>query len=331
MKAATRTARTMTTGAGNAGREDSYLRAQNMGIALHQKWIAALDGRTRHSHRELDGEVQEVGKLFSNGLRFPGDPNGPPAEICNCRCTLIAMLDGFDREKVDRWNKLEGQSYEEWKHGGSGKKLVSILNKTGENDIIELTEEQSRQRFKTTDEIDKHFSWEDEYGDTQHLIDVESFSSLTIEIQNQIANALDHMFQLFDGAPKPKAVKVGGKFGNRVFGEYDVAKKTIRLNPQKIKIKGQGYSTTIHEMAHHYDDTLSGESKDVVYEALRELGMRPGTRPAKNTIMLSIRDYEGQIYEDNHEVIARCMELEETGKGTPFTKAVVEVFLRRNK
>lgn len=122
MKAATRTARTMTTGAENAGREDSYLRAQDMGIAIHQKWIAALDGRTRHSHRQLDGEVQEVGEPFSNGLRFPGDPEGPPAEICNCRCTLIAMLDGFDREKVDRWNKLEGQSYEEWKQGGKRKR-----------------------------------------------------------------------------------------------------------------------------------------------------------------------------------------------------------------
>lgn len=120
-KAAVRTARTMTTGAENAGREDSYIRAQDMGIKMKQQWVAALDGRTRDSHRMLDGEIREVGEPFSNGLRFPGDPYGPPEEVYNCRCTLIAVLDGFDRDKVERWNKLEDQSYEEWKAGGKKK------------------------------------------------------------------------------------------------------------------------------------------------------------------------------------------------------------------
>lgn len=120
-KAAVRTARTMTTGAENAGREDSYIRAQDMGIRMKQQWVAALDGRTRDSHRMLDGEIREVGEPFSNGLRFPGDPYGPPEEVYNCRCTLIAVLDGFDRDKVERWNKLEDQSYEEWKAGGKKK------------------------------------------------------------------------------------------------------------------------------------------------------------------------------------------------------------------
>ena len=117
MKAAIRTARTMTTGAENAGREDSYIRAQDMGIKMKQQWVASLDDRTRDSHRLLDGEIREVGEPFSNGLRFPGDPSGPPEEVYNCRCTLIAVLDGFDRDKVERWNKLEDQSYEEWKAG----------------------------------------------------------------------------------------------------------------------------------------------------------------------------------------------------------------------
>ena len=83
-KSTIRYARTAMTGAQNAGRVDGYKRAQDMGIELEQQWIATLDNRTRHSHRQLDGETVEVGGTFSNGCKFPGDPDGPASEIWNC-------------------------------------------------------------------------------------------------------------------------------------------------------------------------------------------------------------------------------------------------------
>lgn len=123
MATATRTARTAVTGAENAGRVSSYERAKDMGISLKQEWVAALDNRTRHSHRQLDGEKAEVGGTFSNGCRFPGDPQGRYAEICNCRCTLVAAVEGFETDDAKRASKLpKGMTYEEWKAGGSGKK-----------------------------------------------------------------------------------------------------------------------------------------------------------------------------------------------------------------
>ena len=96
---AIRTARTAVTGAQNAGRMDSYAAAEKMGIKLKKEWLATLDSRTRHSHAMLDGEQVAQDKKFSNGCRFPGDPQGPPWEIYNCRCTLIAAVDG-DRKSV---------------------------------------------------------------------------------------------------------------------------------------------------------------------------------------------------------------------------------------
>ena len=54
---AIRTARTAFTGAQNAGRMDSYAAAEKMGIKLKKEWLATLDGRTRHSHAALDGEM----------------------------------------------------------------------------------------------------------------------------------------------------------------------------------------------------------------------------------------------------------------------------------
>ena len=110
---AIRNARTMTTGAQNAGRVDSYQRATDMGIEMKQMWIATLDDRTRHSHRKMDGEMVTVGETFSNGCRFPGDPQAEPEEVYNCRCTLVAKLPGIPYTFAERGTTRE--EYEEWK------------------------------------------------------------------------------------------------------------------------------------------------------------------------------------------------------------------------
>lgn len=113
---AVRTARTAVTGAENAGRVESYRRAGAMGIRLQKEWLATLDGRTRHSHRQLDREKVPEGEKFSNGCRYPGDPEGRYAEICNCRCTLVPAIEGIDQDAAERWSRLPaGMTYEQWK------------------------------------------------------------------------------------------------------------------------------------------------------------------------------------------------------------------------
>nr|DAL16906.1 MAG TPA_asm: minor capsid protein [Caudoviricetes sp.] len=126
---AIRTARTAVTGAQNAGRMDSYAAAEKMGIKLKKEWLATLDSRTRHSHAMLDGEQVAQDKKFSNGCRFPGDPQGPPWEIYNCRCTLIAAVDGVDTSdglRRTRDGLISDMTYAQWeasKQGYSGKQL----------------------------------------------------------------------------------------------------------------------------------------------------------------------------------------------------------------
>ena len=139
-KSTIRYARTMTTGAENAGRTDSYKRAEDMGIEMEQQWLATLDGRTRHSHRQMDGEHVPIGKKFSNGCKYPGDPDGPAAEIWNCRCTLIPMLTGIpELEEDNNLSKLEAretsklnESYQDWKKGHGKSEPILKQKETGE-------------------------------------------------------------------------------------------------------------------------------------------------------------------------------------------------------
>lgn len=120
---AVRAARTAVTGAQNAGRMESYTAAEKMGIRMKKEWLATLDGRTRHSHAMLDGEQVDTDKKFSNGCRFPGDPQGRPEEIYNCRCTVIAAVEGADtsdakRRAIDpetgKSVLVEDMTYQEW-------------------------------------------------------------------------------------------------------------------------------------------------------------------------------------------------------------------------
>jgi SPP1 gp7 family putative phage head morphogenesis protein len=99
---AIRSARTIVTGAENKGRQDSYARAEADGIILKKEWLATNDGRTRHSHAVLDGAIIDQDKKFDNGLMYPGDPSGRPEEVYNCRCTLVAKVNGFKKAQVQK-------------------------------------------------------------------------------------------------------------------------------------------------------------------------------------------------------------------------------------
>lgn len=120
-KAAIRNARTMATGAQNAGRIDSYKRAKDMGIEMKQEWLAVLDERTRHDHRLMDHQVQEVDHPFEapsgETIRFPGDPSAPAYLVYNCRCKLRALVAGLQpmSRNFRDLSAIDNQDYEAWK------------------------------------------------------------------------------------------------------------------------------------------------------------------------------------------------------------------------
>lgn len=173
---AIRTARTAVTGAQNAGRMDSYAAAEKMGIKLKKEWLATLDARTRHSHAMLDGEQVAQAKKFSNGCRFPGDPQGPPWEIYNCRCTLIAAVEGVDTSTAQRRARnastgkaevVPDMTYAEW---AGWKKDTKQVASAAKSDIIKAKPEIKPVTLSLSnlEELEK---WQNEYYATNSSVE----------------------------------------------------------------------------------------------------------------------------------------------------------------
>ena len=137
---AIRTARTAVTGAQNAGRMDSYVAAEKMGIKLKREWVATLDNRTRHAHAMLDGQKADIDKPFEvDGYKimFPGDRSAPGYLVYNCRCTLVAAVDGVDTSDAMRRARdpetgetvlIKNMTYQEWQDWKAGEAAAGYEN-----------------------------------------------------------------------------------------------------------------------------------------------------------------------------------------------------------
>ena len=86
---AKRIARTEIHNSHNTAVMDTY---NELGVE-YTMWVSAHDNRVRTyekgdqaDHKILDGEIIRLGDTYSNGLRYPGDTDGPLVEWINCRC-----------------------------------------------------------------------------------------------------------------------------------------------------------------------------------------------------------------------------------------------------
>lgn len=88
-------ARTETIRAANAG---AMVNANEKGYVLQKKWFSAMDNRTRHDHKKLDGQVVDKTQPFkvkdkdgiTQEMMFPGDTSlgADPSQTINCRCSM---------------------------------------------------------------------------------------------------------------------------------------------------------------------------------------------------------------------------------------------------
>lgn len=114
---AIRNARTAYTSAQNGGTLNSMQRAEDMGIKVQKVWKSMEDERVRLSHSMLDGQIRDLDQPFDNGLMHPSDSDGDPAEVYNCRCTLLHYLPKYESKKsVENYadKSKNEESYKQW-------------------------------------------------------------------------------------------------------------------------------------------------------------------------------------------------------------------------
>jgi hypothetical protein len=118
---------------------DALYKAKEKGANVVKQWDSTLDGKTRTSHAQVDGEIRELDKRFSNGLMFPGDPSGKAAEVVNCRCALLQRAKwGLDeaelqtlKDRAEYFGLDKADNFQDFEN--------KYLNMASKNDIIQNT------------------------------------------------------------------------------------------------------------------------------------------------------------------------------------------------
>ena len=83
---------------------DAQQKAKEAGANIVKQWDSALDGRTRPTHRMLDGQIRELDEDFEVEGKSVSAPGmfGNPAEDCNCRCALLQRAKwALDEEELE--------------------------------------------------------------------------------------------------------------------------------------------------------------------------------------------------------------------------------------
>lgn len=293
-RAAMKAARTAMTSAHSLGKLKGYERAADMGIDVKKQWLAALDSRTRGSHRHLDGEVVELDAEFSNGLKYPGDPDGPASEVYNCRCTLVPVIGDVEYDEVERANKLGSMSYKEWKNEHEPKrtgthKFSKNIKWIQGNADLEITEDPSDMSWINEAARSK---WEQ---DTERVKTYSDFESYLGDRGIELDTTSETLKTKFYGRNMPKAVKkqvdqimaaldnydeIGGIRGLKKLHLYDDSDNVTGQaayyyraigedpfsNEEEIYFKHGNLRMhhVMHEFAHAYADGTKPKGHDVV-------------------------------------------------------------------
>lgn len=74
---------------------------------IRKTWMATHDGKTRDSHRQLDGQVVEGADTpftlpDGTAITHPGDPSAPARDVIRCRCTVKYELIPAEQAEVSQ-------------------------------------------------------------------------------------------------------------------------------------------------------------------------------------------------------------------------------------
>lgn len=172
-----------------ASAQDARKMAVSRGASVVKQWKAIKDGKVRHSHRVLDGQIVEVDEPFQmDGMEamYPGD-FGDPSMDCNCRCRATQRakiaLGKEEYQNLQKRASFFGLMEEDSKEYGHEKERIVFSDfkkkyiKASETEKISLEKStksaiiNSSEMFRKDDDRRKGFTF----------ISQDRFDSLTVE------------------------------------------------------------------------------------------------------------------------------------------------------
>lgn len=276
--AATRNARTMVTGAENAGRKDSYKALEEQGVIQKKVWIATADDRTRESHLMLDGEEVDIDDPFSNGLMYPGDPSGEPEEVYNCRCSMRTHIVGIVRQDTGEYIDIKTP------HENAFHKQQIEAEEQRREDAKPVPDEKAEETMAGKVERDYDCDFAKNYGkeyydamcDLMDNCDNEALKNVWQQYQSQIV-AADPNF-------KGRAVHRSGRI-------YVNKEKDIKGNSYEAP-----YAVTYHESGHAIDyitrDMADGNGFAMMYSSAYQNGAFPASIRSEVADLVKAKDAE---------------------------------------
>lgn len=233
---------------------DAQKAAKDKGADIVKQWDSTLDGKTRSTHRNLDGQIREIEEPFEmDGKKalFPGD-FGDPAEDCNCRCSSLQRarkaLDAdelktleeraafFGLDKSDSLKDFKNKYIKAVEETQAAPKAVTIedLNSQGTKTLSELYE-----RHRTSNGL-KSVPYED-LGQMADNVVSANYGNMSAESAKVFQDTLSELAEEYDTPlQKIRTMQKNEFLGNKdsfafVRHDYTVDSAELVINQAKCK------------------------------------------------------------------------------------------------
>lgn len=217
---------------------DAQHKAKEKGADVVKQWDSTLDKRTRKSHRRVDGEVRELDEPFSNGLMFPGDPDGGASEVVNCRCALLQRARwALDEEELETLKKRaeyfeldKAENFADYK-----KKYLKAV----EEERVRLSPQKIKPNYAKASDV---FLYGDDLPE-----DIEVTPDALLKHMETSEVGREAIEYIESSGIKPQLIYEPQRFSHR--GEQ--SGDTIKIYMANIISDRVGAQTVIHEITHH--------------------------------------------------------------------------------
>lgn len=235
-------------------------KAKEKGADVVKQWDASLDKKTRKSHRKVDGEIRELDEPFSNGLMYPGDPNGGASEVINCRCALLQRARWALGNDFTKWDSEEG--------------IVSIKAKDYADFKNKYNEASKRVRSSTQKINEKRKTTEGIFR-TCNITNSDSIRPRSIVNEINKSDVGKGVMEYLSNENVNVNLCYGIDNPEDLYGVYDSVEDEINVFCDKTKTIKETAKTIIHEATHRKqgsEGTFAEEVECYKAEILHEKG-----------------------------------------------------------